>query len=183
MIKLPPKSSRTYSLEIHSRVLEFLENESSAFPNDETGGVIAGEGNISIGPALITIASGPGPKANQSRFSFQRDTEYCQKLLNAWAVDSMGVTDYLGEWHKHHESNPTLSSTDILTCRRIAVDPNYHVKECLLLIIGRSNRRDSLRAFVVPRSGKVHQIEWRVANEEVQVDCFEIRPKEANVEQ
>lgn len=178
MIRMSRQSSRTYSLGIHSRVLEFLERESSAFPNDETGGVIAGEGNISIGQAFITVASGPGPQARRSRFSFRRDTQYCQQLLNAWAVDSMGVTDYLGEWHKHHESNPTPSSTDILTCRRIAANPNYHVEECLLLIIGQSNRRDSLRAFVVPRSGKVNQIDWSISNDEVTLDCFEIRPKE-----
>lgn len=183
MIRLQRKSSRTYSLRIHARVLEFLERESSAFPNDETGGVIAGEGNISNGPALITAASGPGPQAKRSRFSFQRDTEYCQQLLNAWAVDSMGGTDYLGEWHKHHESNPTPSSTDILTCRRIAIDPNYHVEECLLLIIGQSNTRDSLRAFVVPQSGKVDQVEWRISNHGVPLDCFEIGPKEANIKQ
>lgn len=183
MIRLHRKRSRTYSLGIHSRVLDFLERESSVSSNHETGGVIAGEGNISVGPALITVASGPGPQAQRSRFSFQRDTQYCQQLLDAWAVDSMGATDYLGEWHKHHESNPTPSSSDILTCRRIALDPNYHVEECLLLIIGESNKRDSLRAFVVPRSGKVKQIGWRTANNEMSLGCFEIRSQDAKVEQ
>lgn len=183
MIRLRRKSSRTYTLGIHSRVLEFLESESSLSPNDEIGGVIAGEGNISLGSALITMASGPGPKAKRSRFSFRRDTQYCQQLLDAWAVDSMGATDYLGEWHKHHESSPRPSSTDILTCRRIALDPNYHVEECLLLIIGESNKRNSLRAFVVPQLGKVTQIEWRISNDEVALDSFEIRPQEAKVEQ
>ena len=151
-------------VEIHPHVLEFLEVESAKSRAYETGGVIAGEGDIAAGPVFISKASGPGPRAMRSRFSFGRDTQYCQQLLDCWAANSNGKVDYLGEWHKHHESMPRPSTTDVLTCRRIAADPSYHVPHCLLLIIGKSNHRNSLRAFVILPSGKVEVVQWQEAN-------------------
>jgi integrative and conjugative element protein (TIGR02256 family) len=150
-------------VEIHPHVLEFLEVESARSMAYETGGVIAGEGDIAVGPVLISKASGPGPRATRSGFSFSRDTKHCQQQLDGWAKNSNGKVDYLGEWHKHHESLPRPSSTDVLTCRQIAGDPNYHVSQCLLLIMGKSNHRNSLRAFVILPSGKVEVVEWKEA--------------------
>jgi hypothetical protein len=43
------------------------------------------------------------------------------------------------------------------------VDPNYYVSQCLLLIMGKSNHRDSLRAFVILSSGKIEIVEWKEA--------------------
>lgn len=163
----PPR----FKIAIRESVLEFLEAESLASPRTETGGVVAGRGSLAEGEIVLTNASGPGPKARRARYSFARDKEYCQAFLDRVAVESVGEVDYLGEWHKHHESEPRPSSLDIDTAADIAAGPGYHVSLCLLLIIGASNSRDSLRVFVVRPNGMVLKATWSVyaeAGEEVE---------------
>lgn len=151
-----------YRLLIHGAALEFIEREASRATAAETGGVLAGRGGLVAGEAHVTQASGPGPKARRNMFSFSRDTAFCQQFLDRLAVESGGEVDYLGEWHKHHESEPRPSQRDVKTARDIAADPGYHVEVCLLLIIGRSNRRDSLRAFAVHATGLVEKLSWGI---------------------
>jgi integrative and conjugative element protein (TIGR02256 family) len=149
-----------HKLLIHPAALEFIEAEAAKATRTETGGVLVGRGGLSLGGAHITDASGPGPKARRSMYSFSRDTAYCQRFLDRLAVESRGEVDYLGEWHKHHETEPRPSSRDITTSRHIAASPDYHVDVCLLFIIGRSNRRNSLRAFAVNAAGRVERLNW-----------------------
>lgn len=147
---------------IHESVLDFIEQESAKALRTETGGVIAGCGDLRMSEVHVTHASKPGPRARRTMFSFSRDTNYCQQFLDGLAVGSGGAIDYLGEWHKHHENVPRPSGRDIATSSEIALDADYHVKLCLLFIIGRSNKRDSLRAFVVDSAGVTTRIEWEV---------------------
>ena len=149
-------------LMIHASVLDLLERESAKALRTETGGVIAGRGDLESAEVHVTHASKPGPRARRTMFSFSRDTNYCQQFLDRLAVGSDGEIDYLGEWHKHHEDVPRPSGRDIATSSEIAFDTDYHVKLCLLFIIGRSNKRDSLRAFVVDSAGCTTKIEWEV---------------------
>ena len=147
---------------IHSSVLDFIEQESAKASRTETGGVLAGHGDLIKGEVHITHASKPGPKARRTMFSFSRDTNYCQQFLDKIASQSHGQIDYLGEWHKHHEHLPRPSWRDIATSTDIALSSNYHVDLCLLLIIGRSNCRASLRAFMVDREGVTARVVWDV---------------------
>lgn len=151
-----------YKLLIHSSVLGFLESEAAKATRTETGGVLAGRGDLEQGEVHLTHASKPGPNAKKTLFSFTRDTIYCQQFLDRVAIESKSQIDYLGEWHKHHEADPRPSFRDIITSREIALSPDYHVRLCLLLIIGRSNHRRSLRAFVISPSGDTARIEWSV---------------------
>jgi integrative and conjugative element protein (TIGR02256 family) len=155
-------NKRNRPLLIASEVLEFIEKEAAKAARTETGGILAGSGSLKNLDAEVARASGPGPKARRTLFFFARDTKYCQALLNEWAANSEGEVDYLGEWHKHHEIVPRPSSRDIMTCSEIAADVNYHVDRCLLLIIGKSNDRTSLRAFVVYETGKIAEVIWEV---------------------
>jgi integrative and conjugative element protein (TIGR02256 family) len=147
---------------IHLSVLDFIEAEAAKATRTETGGVLAGYGELMKGDVHITHASGPGPKARKTMFSFSRDIVYCQRFLDRIAIESDGQIDYLGEWHKHHEDEPGPSGKDIATSRDIALNPDYHVGLCLLLIIGSSNHRDLLHAFVVYPSGVTVKIAWSV---------------------
>jgi integrative and conjugative element protein (TIGR02256 family) len=156
----PHKSS--CRLLIHLSVLEFIEAEATKATKTETGGVLAGHGDIIEGEIHLTHASEAGPKARKTLFSFARDTSYCQQFLDRLAVESVGRIDYLGEWHKHHEAEPRPSPRDIKTSTNIALNPDYHVSHCLLLIIGKSNHRSSLRAFVVCPSGATSSIGWNI---------------------
>lgn len=149
-----------FSIIIEECVLEFIEAESRKSPKTETGGVVAGRGSLTEGWVVLTHASGPGPKAKRTRSSFARDKDYCQAFLNRAAAESQGEIDYLGEWHKHHEAEPWPSGTDVRTTADIARSPTYHVSLCLLLIMGKSDCRESLRVFVVHPDGAFDKAQW-----------------------
>lgn len=161
-----------YRLLIDSSVLDFIEAEASKATRTETGGVLAGRGRLLTDEVHISQASKSGPRARRTMYSFARDTIFCQQFLDRVAIESEGQIDYLGEWHKHHEAEPRPSWKDIKTAKDIALNPDYHVELCLMLIIGRSNHRSSLRAFVVYPSGAAEKIGWDVcrACEPVSVD-------------
>ncbi|HZE68932.1 MAG TPA: Mov34/MPN/PAD-1 family protein [Pyrinomonadaceae bacterium] len=139
-----------------------MELESESSPRTETGGVIVGRGEWLDSEVSITGVSGPGPRAVRTRYSFQRDIKHCQDYLNRIARESSGLLDYLGEWHKHHETDPWPSGQDLTTLATIALDPNYHVSVPILIIIGSSNNRSSLRAFSVDSLRNVQLLNWSI---------------------
>lgn len=156
---------------IHPKALAFIERASTDSPRTETGGILAGRGSLNEGEVHITHASGPGPRARRTRSLFARDTAYCQRYLDQVAKSSAGVVDYLGEWHKHHQLLPQPSWRDLGTAAAIARSGDYHVSLCLLLIIGASNWRSSLRAFRVNTLGRVMELGWSVCDDS---PCFEV---------
>lgn len=147
---------------IAAEVLDFLEEQARSSPDRETGGIIAGCGTVGDGTAMILKASDGGPAALRRRGFFSRDTAYCQRLVDTWAAESAGAVDYLGEWHKHLEDKPRPSRQDILTLAEIARSRDYHVSLPVLLIIGRSNDRSSLRVFTVSESLFWRPVRWQV---------------------
>lgn len=157
---------------IHREVIAFIERESAASPRTETGGVLAGRGSLEAGEVHVSHVSGPGPRARRTRYSFARDTSFCQRFLDEVAIKTGGLVDYLGEWHKHHEPVPRPSWRDVQTAAEVARNPDYHVRLCLLLIIGESNRRSALRAFVVDEAGEVEEALWEICDDR---ECFEAR--------
>ena len=159
---------------IHPDALAFIEDESKRSPRTETGGVLTGRGSLEEGEVHITHASEPGPRAYRTRFTFERDIIFCQLYLDEVAIRTDGLIDYVGEWHKHHERVPHPSWRDIRTAAEIADNPDYHVSLCLLLIIGESNRRSSLRAFVVNAVGGVSEVQWEACNDQRCVEAREL---------
>jgi integrative and conjugative element protein (TIGR02256 family) len=157
---------------IHRDAVAFVERESTGSPLTETGGVLAGRGSLESGEVHVTHASGPGPRARRTRYSFARDTPFCQRFLDEVATNTEGLVDYVGEWHKHQESVPRPSWRDVRTAAEIAANPDYHVRLCLLFIIGESNRRSALRAFIVDNMGGVEEVAWELCDDR---ECFEAR--------
>jgi integrative and conjugative element protein (TIGR02256 family) len=151
-----------YEVRLTSAAVEAIERESLSSPQVETGGVIAGRGNFLDNNLVLTDASLPGPNAIRKRHFFQRDHLFCQKFLDDVAADSNGERDYLGEWHKHFEIDPKPSATDLGTLTRIARNANYHVSVPLMLIIGISNLKESLRIFAVFNDGSFQKIKWSI---------------------
>jgi integrative and conjugative element protein (TIGR02256 family) len=157
---------------IHEDALAFIEGESASSPHTETGGVIAGRGSLEMGEIHVTHASQPGPQARRTRLFFERDNVFCQQYLDEVARLTGGSVDYVGEWHKHQERVPHPSWRDTRTAAEIADNPDYHVNLCLLLIIGESNLRSSLRAFVVDAFGGVSKVKWKACDDQA---CIEAR--------
>lgn len=151
---------KNLKISISASALELIEKESAHAKYTETGGVIAGDGSVESGKIHISHASLPGPRAKATRYSFQHDREFCQKFLDDLAAESNGKIDYLGEWHKHFEVNPYPSGRDARTLFSIAENRDYHVDQPLLLIIGISNQRNSLRIFVTENAGRLVLADW-----------------------
>jgi integrative and conjugative element protein (TIGR02256 family) len=134
----------------------------------ETGGVLAGFVDSVLNAVVITAASGPGPKAIHGRYNFNRDAEFCQRFLNRQARLTSGVIDFVGEWHKHPETDPHPSPQDIDTYRKLAANKDANVPMPVLLIIGTypqlRRARDAyarLNAFVFSRKGFVDRdVRW-----------------------
>ncbi len=145
---------------IAQNAINIIIGESNKACDTETGGIIAGTGSVESGKVVITHASGPGPKAIQGRFNFSRDTAFCQDTLNKWVLESQGEVDYLGEWHKHLEPKPALSSLDCDTLVNIAISPKYYVNQPLMLIIGKPCRVSSLRLFSMSGEKGIIEIKW-----------------------
>lgn len=157
---------------IHRDALMFIESESESSPRTETGGVLAGRGSLEAGEVHVTHASEPGPRARRTRFFFERDNHFCQRYLDEVAACTDGLVDYVGEWHKHHEAVPHPSWRDRRTAADIAGNPDYHVSLCLLMIIGESNSRSSLRVFVVNALDMMSEVRWEFCDDR---SCFEAR--------
>jgi len=100
----------------------YLREESArAFPN-ETGGMLVGR--LEENCAVITDATGPGPRALHSPSSFRRDGDYSQVVLDNIVVKSDGLNDYIGEWHSHPvHCSPSVKDRDAM--RWIANNSNY----------------------------------------------------------
>ena len=148
------------SISITERVLGFIEGQACLATKEETGGIIGGLGSVEEGSVVVSHASDGGPSAKRKRYFFSRDTVYCQKVVDVWASQSDGKVDYLGEWHKHFEDDPKPSITDLQTLKTIADKPDYHITTALLLIIGNSNKRSSLRVFMIDNKGKCTRLNW-----------------------
>lgn len=146
-------------------VLDFLECQAADATRHETGGIIAGSGSVDEGTVVVSRASDGGPAASSTLTSFSRDTRHCQALLDGWAGESTGRIDYLGEWHKHFENEPSPSRRDICTLASIARDQAYHVAAPILFIIGQSNSRSSLRVFLIDAEACCAATDWEVREE------------------
>lgn len=99
----------------------------------ETGGILAGfiDGD---GRANITHISGPGPKAVHATDKFEKDVEYCQKLLDKLYEQYGDKAVYIGEWHSHPNSNNSPSNTDIQSMAEIALQKEYLTDQPVMII-------------------------------------------------
>lgn len=150
------------TISIKEKTLSFIEKQARYATNQETGGIIGGFGSVEEGTIVISHASDSGSAATRCSMFFSRDTVYCQRIVDEWALQSSGKIDYLGEWHKHFEDNPKPSLRDLKTLEGIARNPDYHVTTALLLIIGNSNVRSSLRIFLIDYKGRCASMDWQL---------------------
>lgn len=140
-------------LYVTDTALDQLASESEAKPGVETGGVLVGFIDHRLRAAVVTHASGPGPKAFHRPSRFQRDREFCQAFLDYHAARTDGVLDFLGEWHKHREADPWPSPTDKNTYEKLAANPNCHLDEVVVLITGTRRLRGPARDRFVGVNG------------------------------
>lgn len=112
-------------------------------------------------PALVR-------NAVHQEHDFLRDVRYCQSEIDRMHSESGGAIDYVGEWHRHREKEPRLSSIDRDSLLGIAGSPSYHVARPITLICAmhdflRSDRH-TIRAWTVGMtSDKVEAVQVEIA--------------------
>lgn len=144
-------SVRTYTLPPHSNcpvcqkledkkihisrdIYDFIRQESAESKEVETGGVLIGY-RTDEGTYVISKASKPGPKAIRTKTRFEKDEEYCQKVLND-AYRELGEKGlYLGEWHYHPSGSNEPSGLDIKSLTEIAAQDNYRIDKPVMIIL------------------------------------------------
>lgn len=87
----------------------------------------------------IIKATAPTRLDYQAPFTFIRSKMPAQRKINISWKKSKGCLIYLGEWHTHSESDPTLSSTDIEMIEKTFKETKMEIDFLYLIIVGLNN--------------------------------------------
>lgn len=154
--RTPPLSG----IVISDAVRQTIISETTNSPDAETGGILLGHID-SDNKAIITKATGPGPKAIKSKTCFRRDVEYVQQEIDDALQVSEGQCVYLGEWHSHLVPNPEPSATDINSLSEIAHQSNYLTPNPIMIIAGfnpETSNVDNILSWVFVPSGRFFKL-------------------------
>ena len=122
------------TLAISSDVIEKLYKYKQVNKSDnEAGGILLGRIKYDYSKYELIDISEPCNRDKRSRFSFIRNKNKAQKIINKAFKDSDGVVQYMGEWHTHPEVHPTPSSVDIKLITDCTVQEN--IPNIIFLII------------------------------------------------
>ncbi len=137
--------------------LDKISTLSLASNGIETGGVLIGcPVSLDDGVALVIChATLPGEGAIRTPAYFDRDKEYCGKIVNAYHTTSDGVLNYVGEWHSHPGRDTRPSSLDNASLFLVARDRGYTINSPVSLIQSAVDRnltrttvyRDNARSY------------------------------------
>lgn len=165
---IPPHKDCVYcmkkeniKIKIHKLPLDNMIKNITNSGDLETGGILIGykdENNI----VSLLISTGPGPKAVRKSNWFERDVEYCQRILDEEFEKDSKKHRYIGEWHYHPNLNNYPSNQDLISLSAIASSKNYVVDEPIMLIFSRDQR---LSCTVHPFDRKYYHTDCITAEE------------------
>jgi len=92
-----------------NRIKEFRQLDANS---NESGGILLGQ--VKDDYLYVLKVSEPSKLDKSSRFSFERNAQEAQKVINKEFTKSGKKTIYLGEWHTHPEDYPKPSSADLI---------------------------------------------------------------------
>jgi integrative and conjugative element protein (TIGR02256 family) len=115
-------------------VLEFMQLERAKDTNLETGGILLGYKN-DRGDIVVTLASEPGPKAIKESTKFERDPEYCQRIIDDNYEKYGDKSLYVGEWHYHSNGDNKPSNVDLLSLSDISKQKEYLLDKPIMIIL------------------------------------------------
>ena len=111
-------------------------------PEDETGGLVFGQLDETLGVAWISNVSGPPQDSHFSPEGFVCGTDGTRNLGEAYDKRSNGMVKYVGTWHSHPRSPATPSSTDYVGIASIfTMNPGQGAHQ-LMMIVGRAAQAD-----------------------------------------
>ena len=106
---------------------------------DETGGLLFGEFDETMGIAWISNVSGPPGDSVFSPERFVCGTEGTRELCDRYQVRTHGVTSYVGTWHSHPVSPARPSPTDYAGIGTIFAATRGEGAHQLMLIVGNAS--------------------------------------------
>lgn len=115
-------------------VYKFVQLEFAKDANLETGGILLGHKNDK-GDIIVTLASEPGPKAIKEPTKFERDPEYCQRIIDDNYKKYGDRSLYVGEWHYHPYGNNKPSNVDLLSLSNISKQKEYLLDRPIMIIL------------------------------------------------
>jgi integrative and conjugative element protein (TIGR02256 family) len=119
---------------IKKDVLSIIENEVKKTCNNvETGGILMGYYTIKD-EVVITHCCGPGPKANQRKYSVTLDSHYAQKFVNDIYFQTNGKITYMGDWHSHTSNILNPSRTDKKELNKLAKNKSSRLESPIMVI-------------------------------------------------
>ncbi len=124
-----------YTIHVYEEVLSILDKYKQNKNQNESGGIILGYvcENYNI---YISKISQPNAFDKATRYSFERNKKFAQKIVNSEFYKSDGKVIYLGEWHTHPELHPSPSFVDIKMIKQQYKDNKINEDFLILLIQG-----------------------------------------------
>ncbi len=123
---------------------------------DETGGLLFGEFDETLGVAWISNVSGPPSDSSFSPEKFVCGTERTEELCNGYADRTHEVIRYVGTWHSHPVSRAVPSDTDFAGIAGIFASVPDDGSYQLMVIVGNaSTSRPEIGAYAFERRGLV----------------------------
>lgn len=105
----------------------------------ETGGILLGRQKLKTLSFEITFASMPTARDVGNRFSFIRNKDSANRIINAAWTQASGTVNYLGEWHTHNQKIPSPSLADYRLMQQVVADGSCLLDRSFMLIVGNSN--------------------------------------------
>lgn len=114
------------------RILQrFIQDEKH---KPESGGILMGQ--VKERDIYVQKLTVPGGADKNSRYSFTRDKDAAQIILDHEAINSLNTVTYLGEWHTHPELSPSPSLQDYSMIKEQFAKGKLNLPFVLLLIQG-----------------------------------------------
>ncbi len=108
-------------------------------PKHETGGLVFGEFDETLGIAWITNISGPPQDSNFAAEHFVCGTQGTKELCENYAERTRGTVRYVGTWHSHPVSPAEPSPTDYMGISEIFATAPEDSAHQLMLIVGHAS--------------------------------------------
>jgi integrative and conjugative element protein (TIGR02256 family) len=115
--------------------VDAIASEVARAGQNETGGLLLGWRRSDLDLWAVARATGPGPGAIVSPTRLRLDTLHLQKEVDRSFAETNGEVSYLGDWHLHHENDPTPSGKDRLSIEELVERPEIAVVRPLLIIV------------------------------------------------
>ncbi|MFH1465457.1 MAG: Mov34/MPN/PAD-1 family protein [Pseudomonadota bacterium] len=106
-----------------------------AMAGAETGGILLGRRLKDSADVVIDQALPALQEDDRGFLSFIRGEAHQRSVDRAWR-DSMGVINYLGDWHTHPQRVPSPSGRDVQTWRRLASIQQEEHRPLFFFILG-----------------------------------------------